>query len=159
MTTDGKPRSDELQAEVIHLEGGMIQNVEADTVRIQQGGANQVIAKNVELYKGGALTIQGDVVGMQQGAAFIARGAKITSDESTTGAVLAEHAVLQISRIGITITKKAELNNSSSIVLLAREVEGNVETILDTRGALLAGLIGGIAVGLVLLVGNLLRRD
>ena len=75
------------------------------------------------------------------------------------GAVVTEHAVLQDSRVGITIARKAELNNSSSIILLAQEVEGNVETILDTRGALLAGLVSGIAVGLVLLVGNLLRRD
>jgi hypothetical protein len=96
---------------------------------------------------------------LQQGAAFITRSAKSTSEESTVGAVISEHAVLQDSRVGITIARKAELNNSSSIILLAQEVEGNVETILDTRGALLAGLVSGIAVGLVLLVGNLLRRD
>jgi len=95
MATDEKTGSDVIQAEIIHLDGGVIQNVEADTVRIEQGGANQVIAKNVELNKGGALTIQGDVVGLQQGAAFITRSAESTSEESTVGAVISEHAVLQ----------------------------------------------------------------
>jgi hypothetical protein len=41
---------------------------------------------------------------------------------------------------------------------LAREVNGTVETILDTRGALVAGLVSGIAVGLVLSVFNMLTR-
>jgi hypothetical protein len=44
------------------------------------------------------------------------------------------------------------------VILLAREVNGPVETVFDTRGAALAGLIGGIAVGMVLFAGKLLSR-
>jgi hypothetical protein len=50
------------------------------------------------------------------------------------------------------------LRDSSTFVLLAREVNGPVETVLDTRGAVAAGLVAGIAIGLVLFVGGLLTR-
>jgi hypothetical protein len=42
--------------------------------------------------------------------------------------------------------------------LIARNVQGPVETILDTRGAAVAGLLAGLAIGMVLLSGSLLRR-
>jgi len=84
---------------------------------------------------------------------------EIASEESTIGSVISEQSVLQDSRVGITIAQNAELNNSSTLILLAREVDGNVETVLDTRGALALGLSAGIVAGLMLLVGNLLRRD
>ena len=62
------------------------------------------------------------------------------------------------SRNGIVIAEHAELSNSRTVVLLSREVHGNVETVLDTRGAALAGIAAGLAVGLMLIIGGLLRR-
>jgi len=35
-------------------------------------------------------------------------------------------------------------------------VQGNVTTVLDTRGALLAGLVGGLFAGLMLMLGRAL---
>jgi hypothetical protein len=50
------------------------------------------------------------------------------------------------------------MQDSPTVILLAREVHGPVETVLDTRGALLAGLVAGVAIGMVLYVGRLLSR-
>jgi hypothetical protein len=41
-------------------------------------------------------------------------------------------------------------------LLISREVHGNVEALIDSRTALLAGLVGGMAAGLIMLVGRLL---
>jgi hypothetical protein len=41
-------------------------------------------------------------------------------------------------------------------ILIGRQVNGNVETVLDTRTALMAGIIGGTVAGLILLAGRLL---
>jgi uncharacterized membrane protein len=56
------------------------------------------------------------------------------------------------------IAQTVDMENSNSVVLLAREVYGPVETVLDTRDALLAGLVSGIGIGLVLTVFRLLAR-
>ncbi|MGD8848431.1 MAG: hypothetical protein PVF18_01830, partial [Anaerolineales bacterium] len=62
------------------------------------------------------------------------------------------------SRLGLAVANRAQLDQSAIGVLLAREVDGNVEPLLDTRGALLAGLTSGIVIGTMLLIGNLIRR-
>jgi hypothetical protein len=75
--------------------------------------------------------------------------------------VVADEVEQQNCRSGVVITRSADMRGSSTLVLLAGQTNGPVETLLDTRGALLAGLIGGTVTGLVLFVGNLLfrRRD
>jgi hypothetical protein len=45
-----------------------------------------------------------------------------------------------------------------SMILLSRKVEGNVTTIMDTRGALIAGLVGGLFAGMMLLLGRMVFR-
>ncbi len=45
-----------------------------------------------------------------------------------------------------------------TLILLAGNVDGDVTTLIDTRGAILAGLLGGIVSGLFLLMGNLIVR-
>jgi hypothetical protein len=62
-------------------------------------------------------------------------------------------------RSGITVAREVDMTGSSSVILLANEVNGEVKTVLDTPQALLAGLVAGIGVGLVLFAGGLLRRS
>ena len=82
----------------------------------------------------------------------------IDATECGAGIVVAEDMRLTGSRAGIAIAGKAHLRDSSTVVLLAREVNGQVETVLDTRGAVVAGLVAGMAAGLVLLAGRLITR-
>jgi hypothetical protein len=71
---------------------------------------------------------------------------------------MGDHVGLANSRSALTVAGTADLRDSSTFVLLAREVNGPVETVLDTRGAVAAGLVAGIAIGLVLFLGGLLTR-
>ena len=82
----------------------------------------------------------------------------MTVEEASIGVAVGDRMNLANARAGVLYANQAELNNSSSVILLARDVHGDVETVLDTRGAMLAGLVSGIAVGLVLFVGRLLTR-
>jgi len=65
---------------------------------------------------------------------------------------------LEGSRAGVLAGGTVHSQDSSSIILLAGEVYGNVETVLDTRGALIAGMAAGMSAGVLLLLGTLLRR-
>jgi len=150
--------NDLISEEIISLEGGTIETVAADSVQINQGGARSIVAKDVELNRGSALTIQADNVSMQDSAAFVAQAETINSQGSNTFSSLGDFVKFSESRIGVVIAKEADMENSTSVVLLARQVNGSVDTVLDTRGAALAGIVAGISVGLVIFVGNLLSR-
>lgn len=149
---------DEFDADVVSLDGGSIETVEAETVRISQGGVERVIASEVGLERGGAGVINAETVGLQLSGALTVRGDNVTIKDSGAGIVVADKVTGSNAYLGVTVTNSAELNGGHSVVLLAREVHGNVETILDTRGAMVAGLVAGVAVGVVLLIGGLLIR-
>jgi hypothetical protein len=102
--------------------------------------------------------INAETVGLQLSGAITVRGDNVTIKDSGAGVVVADKVTGSNAYLGVTVTDSAELNGSHSVVLLAREVHGNVETVLDTRGTMLAGLVAGVAVGVVLLVGGLLIR-
>jgi hypothetical protein len=76
--------------------------------------------------------------------------------ESTAGLVIAQEAQLDGARAALVAGNTVHADGSSMGVLLAREVHGEVHTILGTRGALLAGISGGLVVGVVLLLGGVL---
>jgi hypothetical protein len=90
-----------------------------------------------------ALAVRADLVELEAGAAAGALAGQVT---------------LANSRVGIVVADRADMRDSPTVILLAREVHGPVETVLDTRGALLAGLVAGVAIGMVLLVVRLLGR-
>jgi hypothetical protein len=41
------------------------------------------------------------------------------------------------------------------LFLLGNHVEGDIQTVVDTRGALIAGMVGGLLTGIILLIGRL----
>jgi hypothetical protein len=60
----------------------------------------------------------------------------------------------------VTAAKEVRGERIESLVLLAGRVEGEIHTVVDTRGAVIAGLVGGLFAGLILLVGRIaFRRD
>jgi hypothetical protein len=59
---------------------------------------------------------------------------------------------------GFVAGREVHVSESRTGILLARTVHGDVNTVLDTRGALIAGLTGGLFAGLMLLLGRMLFR-
>jgi hypothetical protein len=148
-TTDG---------EVADLRGSVVETVEADEVRVYQGGVNRVFAGAVEMDTSGAATIDAETVSLHESVGVVVRADTIAVENSGTGVSMARDLRLANSRAVATIAEHADLHDSSTMVLLAREVNGRVETMLDTRGAVLAGLVAGVAAGLVWLAGGLIAR-
>jgi len=146
-------------AEVINLRGGSLASVEAELVRIHQGGANRIVASDVEIYQGGAASIQADSLAMHQVGAAIVQGNLISAQGSYIGGAVADELGLHDTHAGVAIGRSVEMKDSSALLVLAGEVHGSVEPILDARRAALAGLVAGVAVGLVLFVGSLLTRN
>lgn len=156
--TGGEEQTGALPDEPQKLYGTLVESVEADEVLVHQGGVNRVFAGVVEIDRGGAATIDAENVSLQRSVGVVVRADALEANDSGGGVLVARDLRLTASRVGVAVAERAELQDSSTVILLAREVHGPVETLLDTRGAILAGLATGIAAGLVCLAGGLLSR-
>jgi hypothetical protein len=56
------------------------------------------------------------------------------------------------------VGREVHVNESRTVVLLARNLYGNVTTLFSTRDALIIGLVSGLFSGLMLLLGRMLFR-
>jgi hypothetical protein len=72
------------------------------------------------------------------------------------GVVVAGSADVDHAHVGFLAGREVRAGKIDTAVLLSRHVEGDVTTLLDTRGTLIAGLIGGLIAGIMLLLGRML---
>jgi len=163
----------EESAEVINLSNTTVGTVRAELVRMNMSGAEKIIATEIEVKQGGAVKLQAQDIRLSQGGALSIEGETVILNNGFAGIVRAEEASLTDCGAGIVVAEQTSLQNVQSGLLVAGEVtsetvkatiflagnvEGNVETVLDTPRAMLAGLTAGVAVGLVLFIGQLLTR-
>ena len=78
--------------------------------------------------------------------------------QGIVGGVAGEAVSVQDAYIGVTAAKEVRGEKVESLILLAGRVEGEVHTVVDTRGAIIAGLVGGLFAGLIVLVGRIAFR-
>lgn len=152
-----------------------LSNVTAETVRAELVRVNQSVIRKLEAEEADGSNA---VIGAVSAGHFSGRRAVI-------GAVQSPQAEVHEAYVGgvrggtVSLSGKAGVLVASSIhapkvnaflaagahvqaetiragVLLGRNVSGNVQTLLDARGALLAGVTGGMVAGLILLAGRLL---
>jgi hypothetical protein len=54
------------------------------------------------------------------------------------------------------VGQDVQLQGARTLLLIGRNISGNVSTVLDARTALIAGLTSGLFAGLLLLLGRML---
>lgn len=166
--SNASPEND--QPQVVNLSQIDVEAVNAGLVRIHQSSAQVINAEDVELKQSMALEVnagsvsarqsisgfvQADVVTVQDGAVVAARAEKM-SVNGNAGLVVAGSVDFGNAYVGVVAGRDVRGERIESVILLARKVEGNVTTVIDTRGALIAGLVGGLFAGIMLLLGRML---
>ena len=146
---------DILNAEEAHFTQSSVMHVTATKVEMRQSGAQEIHGDQVNVHQSGVLSIQAEHLTLEQGSAFMACATEATFQNSSTVVAILDSGTLQDSTAGVVIARQVLQGPVHTTVLLAGQVEGPVETLLDTPRALLAGLASGVAVGLVLLLGKL----
>ena len=73
-----------------------------------------------------------------------------------TGAVVARSAEIRQGITGLVAGNNVRVEDARTVLLIGRNVTGNVVTLIDSRSALIAGLTGGLFAGLMLLLGKML---
>lgn len=152
------------------LEGESLDFVEAEFANIRQSTIRAVEGGHVELQQVGALSIDGERVEATQSASAILRGNTVNLNQSisllTVGGnneLSASFSPLMLSRDNANVSRSAvgviggrdiKVENSSTIMMIAGKIEGEVTTLLDWRSALALGAIAGGVIGLI----SLLKR-
>jgi hypothetical protein len=154
---------------IIHSD---VVNVRAETVRMHQSDAETITAEDVEMQNSAAGRVHADNVtghmilmgavkaediSLNESGLGFAQAGKM-SVSGYTGAVVAGCAEVHHGLTGFLAGREVHANELRTGILLARSVQGDVNTVLDTRGALIAGLTGGLFAGLMLLLGRALFR-
>jgi hypothetical protein len=66
--------------------------------------------------------------------------------------------VVENATAGVLVAREVHGTTLRTAVLLAGKVDGKVETLLDTVGAIGAGLAAGVGIGLILSIARVLRK-
>jgi hypothetical protein len=78
-------------------------------------------------------------------------------DQSAVQVLVADNLTdVKSSAIGAVIANNVAMRESTVGILIARNVEGNITTQLDTRGAIIAGAIAGSILSVFMVVSNVL---
>jgi hypothetical protein len=158
------------ESQVSNLSQTEVQTVQAETVRMHQASAETIDANEIELEQSAAVHVMADNVNTHQSALVAIEAEELLAQNSAIGfveaqqasvrgyigVVAAQNAQVQYSLAGVVVGNDIHVENARTVLLVGRNVSGNVTTVIDSRSALIAGLVGGLFSGLMLLLGRML---
>jgi hypothetical protein len=168
MTKDANLSEVSEQSQVANFSHVTVETVKAELVRMHQSSAGEIQAEDVELKMSASANINSARVSTKSSAIAALQSVEVTTENSAVGAAQAERmslsgvagavmagsVELDHSHVGILAGREVRGEQIKTMVLLAGKVEGNVTTLMDTRSALIAGLVGGLFAGIMLLLGR-----
>lgn len=164
------PEENSTLPQVANLTGVQVDKVAADMARVHRSAVGSIEAQEVELYQSAAGQINADYVSTHNallgevhsgaatinGSAVVMLQAQDAALNGPAGIVSTQNAVLSDgASMGIMLATSVKAEKVRTVLLIASEVEGPVETVLDTRRVVLASLLAGAAAGAVVLLGQL----
>ena len=158
------------QSQVTNISQADVQSVQADLVRMHQASADTINADEVELQQSAAANVKANHVSAHQSAMARVEAGEVLSQSSAlgfmqaenasvsgyTGAVVAGSADIHHGMAVFVAGREVHVRDARTIILLGQNVTGDVTTLMDSRSALIAGLVGGLFAGLMLLLGRML---
>jgi hypothetical protein len=144
-----------VQAELVRMHQASAENINADEVELQQSAAGNVKANHVSAHQSALARVEaGEVLSQSSANGFVQ--AEKASLSGYTGAVLAGSAEVHHGMAGFVAGRDVHVQDARTVLLLGQNINGDVTTLMDSRSALIAGLVGGLFAGLMLLLGRVL---
>jgi len=163
--------SESEESQVSNLSQVQVETVNAQQVNMSQAAAETINAENVELDRSAVADLNANHVIAKQAAIGELKASDVVADQSLIGYVQAERAGVS-GFTGAIIAQSADVRSSASVAVIANDVkfeesartvllisskvEGNVTTLVDTRTALIAGLVAGLFASIAVLLGRAL---
>jgi hypothetical protein len=160
--------------QVINLSQIRVESVAAELVRMHQSAAAEITAGEVELQQSAAYKLNAGKVESSESALGLVNATEVSlsnsaavairSDSVTASGIVglaaAENVNLRDAYSGVVVGRDVRGDRIETLVLLANRIEGDVHAVVDARSALIAGLVGGLFGGLILLLGwAVFKRD
>ena len=155
--------------QVTNLDTTSVEVIEAEMVRMHQSAAQEITADEVSLHQSAAFDVATAEIATHESLLGLVNAKDVEMTNSAAGAIRAEN-VNVIGSTGVVLANSVNLGNTyagvvagdkiqgeriETLILLGNHVEGNVQTVVDTRSALIAGTVGGLLTGIILLIGRL----
>lgn len=140
-----------VEATTVSVNQGGIGSADARTIDVRQGGIGSASATDIAVSAGSIGFARGERVSIEMGALGGAVGDEIRVTQSMSGFVAAQgDATVDQSLVSTLIADRVTIRQPSAIlVLIARQVDGTVRPLLDWRGAVAAGAVAGLVIGLL----------
>ena len=152
-------------ADVKELEGEDLDLIEAEFVTVKQSTVRAIEGGHIEMQQVGALSIDGERIEIAQSASALIHANEMGLNQSMSVITTARNialnysfAPLSLSRektnlnrcvTGIVSARNLNAEKTSSLLMIASRIEGEVTTVLDWRSALALGAIAGGVIGLI----------
>jgi len=163
--------SESEESQVSNISQAQVQTVNAQQVNMNQAAAETITAENVTLDRSAVADLNANHVTADRAAIGELKASDVVADQSAIGYVQAERAAVS-GFVGAVIGQSADVRSSAAIaviandvkfgessrtvLLISRNVEGDVTTLMDTRTALIAGLTAGLFASIAVLLGRAL---
>ena len=159
------------ESQVTNISQEELRDVQANTVQMHQASAETISASDVEMQQSAAAAVKATNVNAHQAALAAVEATQVLSEQSFigamqadkatvsgyTGAVAAGTAELHYSLAGVVVGNEVHVaDQTRTVFLISRNVQGNVISLMGTRSALIAGLVAGLFSGMMLLLGQAL---
>ena len=155
-----------VRADRVEISQGGAGSVEATTVSITQGGIGTADARTIDIRQGGIGRASGTDIAVSQGSIGFAQGERVSLEMGAIGAAIGDdvrvtqsmsgfvgargEATVDQSLVSTLVADHVTIRQPSAVLLLiAHQVDGTVRPLLDWRGALAAGAVAGILLGLL----------
>jgi hypothetical protein len=170
--TEPQDLSESEEPRVASLSQSSVESVKADLVRMHLSAAIGIQAEEAALHLSAAEQVQADSVSTYQSALIATKAEEVLAQRSAigyvqaekasvsgyTGAVVAKNAEVHYGLTGLAAGSEVHVEGARALLVVGRQVSGNVTTVMDARSALIAGLTGGLFAGLMFLLGRALFR-
>lgn len=133
-----------VEADVLKIRQSTIRAVEGIHVELQQAAVLTVDAERVEVTQGASLLMKGKNLSMNQSAGMVCSGETTSMNLSFSPVTISTgETTINKSAVGVMASNDIVANNTASIIMIGRNVSGNINTLLDWRSALTIGAIAG----------------
>jgi hypothetical protein len=146
-SSDAVPRAADAPTTI--RQGG-IDHAQATAIEVNQGGIGSAVATDIALSQGGIGLARGETVSVEMGAIGLVVADRARLSQGIAQGMIAREATFEQGILGTLVAERVTVRQPSFVgLLLASRVDGEVKVLLDWRGAVAAGAVIGLLVGLL----------